>query len=79
MRVCLQIREAQLSQYNYILVVGEKEREAETVNVRTREAKQPFGEHKLSDVLDLLSKERESRSLNSSFGGSSANGLDQVV
>lgn len=28
-----QVREAQLSQYNYILVVGEKEQEERTVNV----------------------------------------------
>lgn len=32
-----QVREAQLAQYNYILVVGEAEREARTVNVRTRD------------------------------------------
>jgi len=32
-----QVREAQLAQYNYILVVGELEKEARTVNVRTRD------------------------------------------
>lgn len=31
------VRAAQLSQYNYILVVGEKEAEEKTVNVRTRD------------------------------------------
>lgn len=31
------IREAQLAQYNFILVVGEKEMMARSVNVRTRE------------------------------------------
>ena len=31
------IRSAQVSQYNYILVVGEDEREKESVNVRTRD------------------------------------------
>lgn len=31
------VREAQLAQYNFILVVGEKEMEARTVNVRTRD------------------------------------------
>jgi threonyl-tRNA synthetase len=31
------IRELQLAQYNYILVVGEKEKEEKTVNVRTRD------------------------------------------
>ncbi len=33
----LQVREAQLAQYNYILVVGEEEKAAGTVNVRTRD------------------------------------------
>ena len=32
-----QVREAQLAQYNFILVVGEKEMEAHSVNIRTRE------------------------------------------
>lgn len=32
-----QVREAQLEQYNYILVVGNEEKEARTVNVRTRD------------------------------------------
>lgn len=32
-----QVREAQLAQYNFILIVGEKEREAGGVNVRTRD------------------------------------------
>jgi threonyl-tRNA synthetase len=30
------IRDSQLAQYNYILVVGEKEYESKTVNIRTR-------------------------------------------
>lgn len=33
------IRSAQLDQYNFILVVGEKEAQAGTVNVRTRDNK----------------------------------------
>lgn len=33
----LQVREAQLAQYNYILVLGEEEKAAGTVNVRTRD------------------------------------------
>jgi hypothetical protein len=32
-----QVREAQLNQYNFILVVGEQEASAGTVNVRTRD------------------------------------------
>jgi len=31
------VREAQLAQYNFILVVGQAEQEAKSVNVRTRE------------------------------------------
>lgn len=33
----MQVREAQLAQYNYILVVGEQEAAQRTVNVRTRD------------------------------------------
>ena len=32
-----QVREAQVQQYNFILVVGEKEKEAGAVNIRTRD------------------------------------------
>ena len=32
-----QVREAQLAQYNFILVVGEKEAQAKSVNIRTRD------------------------------------------
>lgn len=35
--VSVKVREAQLAQYNYILVVGEEEKTARTVNVRTRD------------------------------------------
>ncbi|KAK6624040.1 Threonine--tRNA ligase 1, cytoplasmic [Polyplax serrata] len=53
------IRNAQLAQYNYILVVGEKEKTAGTVNVRTRD-NIVHGEFSLSDVitkfLDLKNK-----------------------
>ena len=31
------VREAQLSQYNFILVVGQEEMDSNTVNVRTRD------------------------------------------
>ena len=31
------VREAQLAQYNFILVVGEKELESNSVNIRTRD------------------------------------------
>ena len=50
-----------------VQVVGEKERENKTVNVRTRDNVR-HGEHKLADVLEVLRKERAERSLESCFG-----------
>lgn len=61
-----QVREAQLAQYNYILVVGEAERVEGTVNVRTRD-NHIHGMHKLDEVLEVLQQERSSRSLISQF------------
>ena len=52
-------------------VVGEKERENKTVNVRTRDNVR-HGEHKLADVLEVLRKERAERSLESCFGHKAA-------
>jgi threonyl-tRNA synthetase len=60
------VREAQLAQYNYILVVGEQEKENKTVNVRTRD-NVVHGMHTVSDLKVLLAKERDSRSLTSAF------------
>ncbi len=44
------VREAQLAQYNYILVVGDEEVAKETVNVRTRDNVQ----HGTKTVAELL-------------------------
>ncbi|WIA11803.1 hypothetical protein OEZ86_002795 [Tetradesmus obliquus] len=60
------VREAQLAQYNYILVVGEQEKENGTVNVRTRD-NVVHGMHKVADLVAVLSKERDSRSQASAF------------
>jgi len=54
------IRNAQLAQYNFILVVGERERSSETVNVRTRDNK-VHGERTIAQVIErfqLLKQER---------------------
>lgn len=54
------IRNAQLAQYNFIFVVGEKEENSNTVNVRTRDNK-VHGEKTVDEVLEkfaYLSKER---------------------
>ncbi|CAH1795948.1 unnamed protein product [Owenia fusiformis] len=44
------VRNAQLAQYNFIFVVGEKEVENKTVNVRTRDNK-VHGEHSIEHVI----------------------------
>jgi threonyl-tRNA synthetase len=67
------VREAQVAQFNYILVVGEQEKEARTVNVRTRD-NHVHGQHKLDDVLEILKAEAVGRSLASLFGKEEGNG-----
>ncbi|MBD3310561.1 threonine--tRNA ligase [Candidatus Woesearchaeota archaeon] len=54
------VREAQLSKVNYILVVGEKEQKAGTVNVRTRD-NEVLGEKKTDDFVKDLLKEVEEK------------------
>lgn len=49
------VREAQLAQYNYILVVGQDEAENNTVNVRTRD-NVVHGTKPLQDVLQEFSQ-----------------------
>ncbi|KAA0717368.1 Threonine--tRNA ligase, cytoplasmic [Triplophysa tibetana] len=57
------IRNAQLAQYNFILVVGEKEKTSETVNVRTRDNK-VHGERSLIDCMQRLKELKASRCRN---------------
>ncbi|XP_066566691.1 threonine--tRNA ligase 1, cytoplasmic isoform X2 [Amia ocellicauda] len=57
------IRNAQLAQYNFILVVGEKEKSSDTVNVRTRDNK-VHGERSVRDCLERLQHLRTQRSRN---------------
>ncbi|MFT7808527.1 threonine-tRNA ligase, mitochondrial isoform X1 [Arapaima gigas] len=54
------IRSAQLAQYNYILVVGEKEQAGKMVSVRTREGKQ-LGRRGVCEVLAAIQELRASR------------------
>ena len=56
------VRNAQLEQYNFLLVVGELEQRNETVNVRTRDTV-VHGEVSLPDLLVRLEKLRQSRTL----------------
>ncbi|XP_002745122.1 threonine--tRNA ligase 1, cytoplasmic [Callithrix jacchus] len=55
------IRNAQLAQYNFILVVGEKEKISGTVNIRTRDNK-VHGERTVSETVERLQQLKESRS-----------------
>jgi threonyl-tRNA synthetase len=68
------VREAQLAQYNYILVVGADEEAAATVNVRTRDNK-VFGQRALADVVALMTREREERALESVAGTAFGEGV----
>ncbi|RMC16587.1 hypothetical protein DUI87_06524 [Hirundo rustica rustica] len=55
------IRNAQLAQYNFILVVGEKEKASGTVNIRTRDNK-VHGERTIADTVERLLQLKCSRS-----------------
>ncbi|XP_012588211.1 PREDICTED: probable threonine--tRNA ligase 2, cytoplasmic isoform X1 [Condylura cristata] len=57
------IRNAQLAQYNFILVVGEKEKASSAVNVRTRDNK-IHGEIAVTAAIDKLKNLKISRTLN---------------
>ncbi|XP_043991480.1 threonine--tRNA ligase 1, cytoplasmic isoform X1 [Gambusia affinis] len=57
------IRNAQLAQYNFILVVGEKEKMTNSVNVRTRDNK-VHGELPVSEVMARLTLLKQSRCRN---------------
>lgn len=70
------VREAQLSQYNYIFVIGDQEMAEGTVNVRTRD-NVVHGMRKIAEVKQLLAQERDSRSLESAFGSKHADGEQQ--
>ncbi|EEB19847.1 Threonyl-tRNA synthetase, cytoplasmic, putative [Pediculus humanus corporis] len=56
------IRNAQLAQYNFIFVVGEKEKNAGTVNVRTRD-NIVHGEFSVGDVIKKFQELKEKRIL----------------
>lgn len=58
------IRNAQLAQYNFIFVVGEKEAENGTVNVRTRDNK-VHGERSVQDVISRFGVLRDTRMIDS--------------
>ncbi|KAG8599124.1 hypothetical protein GDO81_002884 [Engystomops pustulosus] len=55
------IRNAQLAQYNFILVIGEKEKASGTVNIRTRDNK-VHGERTVEETIARLLQLKDSRS-----------------
>ncbi|XP_012262441.2 threonine--tRNA ligase 1, cytoplasmic isoform X1 [Athalia rosae] len=57
------IRNAQLDQFNFILVVGEKERSAGTANVRTRDNK-VHGEISIEDLINKFNIFKETKDRN---------------
>jgi len=59
--VSKKVRQAQLDQVNYILVVGDREIESETVTVRA--ANKVLGSKTAQEVIDALLEEYQSRSL----------------
>lgn len=63
------IRNAQLAQFNYILVVGEEEMSAGAVDVRTREEKR-LGKYRTDDLVKLFESEypKESNNFNEFYG-----------
>jgi len=65
------VRESQLAQYNYILVVGEEEAKQGTVNVRTRD-NHVHGQHPIAHVLAKLAEEKATRSNETCFKAAEA-------
>lgn len=57
------VRNAQLAQFNFILVVGEKEMANQSVNVRTRDNK-IHGECSVKDLIEKFRKFKSERVLN---------------
>eukprot|EP00727_Mastigamoeba_balamuthi_P004518 m51a1_g14064 putative threonine--trna mitochondrial-like (689) ;mRNA; f:1226813-1229365 len=50
------VREAQIAQYNYIVVVGQEEADTNTVNVRVRDAKDPLGKMTIDELVAMCNK-----------------------
>ena len=57
------VRNAQLAQYNFILVVGDKERENNSVNVRTRDNR-IHGEISVSGLIEKFRQFQQEKTIN---------------
>ena len=64
--VSKKVRNAQLSQVNYMLTIGDKEVEENKINLRTRN-NVVHGTMDVDPFLETIKKERDSRSLTSPF------------
>lgn len=64
--VSKKIRNAQLTQINYILTVGDQEQEHQTLNLRTRD-NVVHGEIKLDEFIKIIDQERKERRLETPF------------
>ncbi|NGX57188.1 MAG: Threonine--tRNA ligase 2 [Chlamydiae bacterium] len=64
--VSKKVRNAQIEQVNYILTIGDKEVENQTLNLRTRN-NVVHGEVKLKPFLEKITKESENRALESPY------------
>jgi threonyl-tRNA synthetase len=64
--VSKKVRNAQLSQVNYMLTIGDKELENKSVNLRTRD-NVVRGEMNVDDLIKTLEEEKKTRSLSSPF------------
>lgn len=64
--VSKKIRNAQLSQINYILTVGDQEQEHQTANLRTRD-NVVHGEIKIDEFIKIIDQERKERRLETPF------------
>ncbi len=56
------IRNAQLKQVPYMIIVGDKELESQTISVRRRDGKQEFNV-KLDDFIEMLKGKIKNRDL----------------
>jgi len=60
------VRNAQLSQINYMLTIGDQEMDHKTINLRTRD-NVVHGELQASDFIKIIEKEKNERSLKSPY------------
>lgn len=60
------VREAQLQQVNYMVILGDRELEEGKLSLRTRN-NVLFGEREIEEFIDLLKREREERLLHSPY------------